>query len=59
MSEIERLCDDLAVIHDGVIVAKGTPDTMREETGEQNLERAFLKLVKFEAGYVSAKQGTV
>ena len=59
MSEVERLCDDLAVIHDGLIVAKGTPETMRQETGEQNLERAFLQLVKFQAGYVSARQGTV
>jgi sodium transport system ATP-binding protein len=59
MSEVERLCDDLAVIHDGLIVASGTPDTMREATGEQNLERAFLQLVKFQAGYVSARQGAV
>ncbi len=59
MSEVERLCDDLAVIHDGVIVATGTPQTMREISGEQNLERAFLHLVKFQAGYVSARLGTV
>jgi len=59
MSEVERLCDDLAVIHDGVIVATGSPQSVREMTGEQNLERAFLKLVRFQAGYVTAKQGTV
>ena len=59
MSEVERLCDDLAVIHDGVIVATGTPASIREETGEQSLERAFLQLVKFQAGYVSAKQGAM
>ncbi len=58
MSEVERLCDDIAVIHDGVVVAKGSPQTMRDMTGEHSLERAFLQLVKFQAGYVSAKQVT-
>lgn len=58
MSEVERLCDDLAVIHDGVIVATGTPDTVKEMAGEQSLERAFLQLVKFQAGYVSGRDVT-
>lgn len=58
MSEVERLCDDLAVIHEGVIVASGTPQTILDSTGEHSLERAFLQLVKFQAGYVSAKEGT-
>ncbi len=56
MSEVDRLCDDVAVIHDGVVVASGSPDTMKQMTGERSLERAFLQLVKFQAGYVSAKQ---
>ena len=49
---------DMGVIHDGVVVAKGSPQTMRDMTGEHSLERAFLQLVKFQAGYVSAKQVT-
>ena len=56
MSEVERLCDDLAVIHDGVIVAKGTPQSIKDLAGEQNLERAFLQLVRFQAGYVSTRE---
>ena len=56
MSEVERLCDDLAVIHDGVIVAKGTPQSIKDLAGEQSLERAFLSLVKFQAGYVSSRE---
>jgi sodium transport system ATP-binding protein len=59
MSEVERLCDDLVVIHEGVIVASGSPKSILEATGEHSLERAFLQLVKFQAGYVSAKEGTV
>ena len=59
MSEVERLCDDLVVIHEGVIVASGSPKSILESTGEPSLERAFLQLVKFQAGYVSAKEGTV
>lgn len=56
MSEVERLCDDLAVIHDGKLVATGTPQTVRDMTGESSLERAFLKLVKFQSEFAGAGQ---
>lgn len=45
MSEMERLCDHVAVIHDGVIKAEGTVAQLKEQAGEHNLERMFLKLV--------------
>jgi sodium transport system ATP-binding protein len=45
MTEVDRLCDHVAVIHDGVIKAEGTVDQLKEQSGEQNLERLFLKLV--------------
>ncbi|MFI5386139.1 MAG: ABC transporter ATP-binding protein [Fimbriimonadales bacterium] len=45
MSEMERLCDHVAVIHDGVIKAEGTVDQLKAQAGETNLERMFLKLV--------------
>ncbi len=45
MSEMERLCDRVAIIHDGVIKAEGTVDELKELAGEHNLERMFLKLV--------------
>jgi len=44
MSEVERLCDEIGVIHNGQIRAIGTLQQLREQTGEQNLEMVFLKL---------------
>ena len=45
MSEVERLCDDVAVIHNGSIRGEGSVDQLKAQTGEATLERAFLKLV--------------
>lgn len=45
MTEVERLCDHVVVIHNGTLRAEGTVPQLREQSGEQNLERVFLKLV--------------
>ena len=45
MSEVERLCDEVAIVHHGRIGAEGTASQLRERTGERILERAFLKIV--------------
>ena len=47
MSEVERLCDDVVVIHDGVVRGKGSVPELKAQTGETTLERAFLELVGF------------
>jgi sodium transport system ATP-binding protein len=46
MSEAERLCDRLAILHAGRILATGTLDALREQTGEHYLEAAFIHLVE-------------
>ncbi|BET69105.1 ATP-binding cassette domain-containing protein [Opitutales bacterium ASA1] len=45
MSEVERLCDEIAVVHEGRIVASGTVDELRARTGRSALEAVFLELV--------------
>lgn len=45
MSEAERLCDHIAVIHDGIICGEGSVAEILESAGEKTLEKAFLKLV--------------
>ena len=45
MSEVERLCDDVAVIHEGVIKGLGSVQHLKDQTGQPSLERAFLSLV--------------
>lgn len=46
MSEVERLCDEVAIVHRGRIAARGTVESLREQSGERALENAFLKIVK-------------
>lgn len=47
MSEVERLCDDVVVIHDGVVRGQGSVQSLKAQTAETTLEQAFLKLVGF------------
>jgi len=47
MSEAERLCDEIAIIHDGRIRGRGTLQHILEESNETRLEAAFLKLVGY------------
>lgn len=44
MQEVAALCDDIVIIAQGRIVAHGTPDALRQQTGEHDLEEAFVKL---------------
>jgi sodium transport system ATP-binding protein len=50
MQEVSALCDSIIVISRGRVVASGTPDELREQTGHQSLEDAFVKLAGLEQG---------
>lgn len=45
MSEVERLCDVVGVIHRGRIMALGTPDALMERTGASDMETAFVLII--------------
>ena len=45
MDEAER-CDGLLLLRDGEILATGTPAELRDRTGTQDLDSAFLRLVE-------------
>ena len=45
MSEVERLCDRIAVIHGGTVRAMGTLAELRERTGQHYLEDVFRRIV--------------
>ncbi len=45
MSEVEKLCDTIGVIHDGRLLAEGTLAQLRERYGEQDMEEIFVKAV--------------
>lgn len=45
MSEVERLCDEITIIHHGRIMGEGTIDQLKSQTGQETLEKAFLSIV--------------
>ena len=53
MQEVAALCDDIVIIAHGRIVAHGTPDALRKQTGEQVLEEALVKVVGAYVGNVA------
>ena len=50
MQEVAMLCDRIVVISAGRVVADESPDALRAQTGESNLEDAFVKLIGSEEG---------
>jgi sodium transport system ATP-binding protein len=50
MTEVSALCDSIVVITAGRVVAQGTPDELRHQTGCQNLEDAFVALTGLDRG---------
>jgi sodium transport system ATP-binding protein len=44
MSEAEKLCDTIAIIHRGHILAEGSLSQLRESTGLQDLEDIFVSV---------------
>ena len=53
MQEVAALCDRIVIIARGQVVAEGTPDELREQTGEANLEDAFVKAIGTEEGLMA------
>jgi sodium transport system ATP-binding protein len=50
MQEVSALCDSIVVIASGRVVAHGTPNELRNQTGQDNLEDAFVALAGIERG---------
>ena len=46
MSEVEKLCDVIGIIHDGRLKTEGTLAQLREKTGLHDLEDIFVKMVE-------------
>jgi sodium transport system ATP-binding protein len=45
MSEVERLCDSIGIIHGGKLLAEGTVAQLREKYAEHNLEEIIVQVV--------------
>jgi len=44
MSEAEKLCDVVGIIHEGALRAEGTIEELKARTGETDLEECFVKI---------------
>ncbi|MEZ5287811.1 MAG: ATP-binding cassette domain-containing protein [Vicinamibacterales bacterium] len=50
MQEVSALCDAIVIMAHGRIVAAGSPDALRRQTGHESLEDAFVALTGLHAG---------
>jgi len=46
MLEVEFLCDRVALIDEGLIVAEGRPHELRQRYGAENLEQVFMEATR-------------
>ena len=49
MDEVKRLCKNVLMMNNGVIIDEGTPDSLISKHGKKNLEEVFLKLNRNES----------
>ena len=45
MSEVDLLCDDMAIVHKGNILFNGTMDSFREQQQESSLTGEFIRII--------------
>lgn len=50
MQEVAALCDQVVVVASGKVAAQGTPTELCEQTGEDALEEAFVKIIGTDEG---------
>ncbi|HJQ13176.1 MAG TPA: ATP-binding cassette domain-containing protein [Anaerolineales bacterium] len=50
MQEVAALCDQIVIISGGEVSAMGSPNDLREQTGQESLEDAFVAVIGSEEG---------
>ncbi len=45
MSEVEKWCDVVGIIHEGRLVAEGTPEALRARWGGADMEEVFIRAI--------------
>jgi len=54
MSEVEKICDVIGIIHAGRLVAEGTLGELQQRFGEEDMEEIFVKAIGGEAALAAA-----
>lgn len=56
MREVERLCDRIAILHRGYILAEGTLSDLADRHGERDMEELFFRLIsEHDASYADVR----
>ena len=50
MQEVAALCDDICIIANGQVAIDGSIDSIRERTGQDDLEDAFVTAIQMVGG---------
>ncbi len=45
MSEVEKICDTIGIIHQGRLVAEGSLDELQQRYGEKDMEEVFIRAI--------------
>ncbi len=59
LSLVEDVCDRVAIIHQGVIIAEGTPKSIMQETNTSSLEDAYLAVIPGYKSPVITNEGII
>ncbi len=59
LSLVEDVCDRVAIIHQGAIIAEGTPKSIMQETNTNSLEDAYLAVIPGYKSPVITSEGTI
>jgi sodium transport system ATP-binding protein len=46
MQEVAALCDDICILANGQVAIDGSVDSIRERTGQDDLEDAFVSAIR-------------
>lgn len=52
MQEVAMLCDNIVIIAGGRVAAQGSPDELHRQTGQENLEDAFVDIIGTKEGLI-------
>ena len=48
LSDVEKICDRVCIIHNGSLIVEGEPEALKKEHGKKDLDELFLKVAGHE-----------
>ena len=48
LSDVEKICDNVGIIHNGLLILEGEPESLKKKHGSKDLDELFLKVAGHE-----------